>query len=178
MSEISTPSAPIPPPPPPPPYYMPPQRKKSRWWIPLLIVVGVFVLMIVSFIGIIAAIGSSVADSFEEEEVVIKNNSVLYINFKKPLQEYDKSDGFSFDGSSDKTLSFFDALNAIKRAKNDENIKGIYYVANGNLPGMAKMVELQEAMRDRGSTCRSWGASTGLAAVCRIGPHCMKMIGC
>ncbi len=148
MSEISTPSAPIPPPPPPPPYYMPPQRKKSRWWIPLLIVVGVFVLMIVSFIGIIAAIGSSVADSFEEEEVVIKNNSVLYINFKKPLQEYDKSDGFSFDGSSDKTLSFFDALNAIKRAKNDENIKGIYYVANGNLPGMAKMVELQEAMVD------------------------------
>ncbi len=147
MSEISTPSTPVPPPPP-PPYYMPPQRKKSRWWIPVLIIAGVFVLMIVSLIGIVAAIGSSVADSFEEEEVTIKNNSVLYINFKKPLQEYDKSDGFSFGNSSDKTLSFFEALNAIKKAKEDENIKGIYYVANGNLPGMAKMVELQEAMVD------------------------------
>jgi len=148
MSEISTPSTPTPPPPPPPPYYMPPQRKKSRWWIPLLIVVGVFVLMIVSVIGIIAVIGSSVAESFEEEEVTIKNNSVLYINFKKPLQEYDKGEGFSLNASGDKTLSFLDALNAIKRAKDDENIKGIYYVASGNLPGMAKMHELQEAMLD------------------------------
>jgi hypothetical protein len=32
--------------------------------------------------------------------------------------------------------------------------------------------------RERGTTSRSCGAPAGLAAVCRIGPHCMKMIGC
>ncbi len=147
MSETSIPNVP-PIPPPPPPYYMPPQRKKTRWWIPVLIIGGVFLFIIVAIVGMIAFVGSAVTSGLEEEEVSVKTNSVLYINFKNVLQEYDKGEGFSFSSSGDNTLSFLDALSAIKRAKDDDNIKGIYYVASGKLPGMAKMQELQEALTE------------------------------
>lgn len=146
MNEGSIPNIP-PTPPPPPPYYMPPQRRKTRWWIPVVIIGGVFLFIVISIVGLVALVGSAVTSGFEEEEVSVKTNSVLYINFKSILQEYDKGSGFSF-GSKDKTLSFLDALSAIKRAKDDDNIKGIYYVASGKAPGMTKMHELQEALSD------------------------------
>lgn len=127
--------------PPYPPYYM--QKKKSRWWIPVVIIVGVLIV----FIGIIMAFFSALTSPFEKKDVVVKSNSVLYLNFGNVLDEYPVSSPFGFLGASGKS-SFFDIVSAIKIAKNDDKIKGIYYRATIAQMGFAMASELQNALDD------------------------------
>jgi len=122
--------------------YMP-QRRKTRWWIPVLIICGiviVFVLMIASFFG-------SIGSSFSKEQAEVKSNSVLYLDLGVIVQEQTNPNPFSFLGGK-KTSSFLDVLTAIKKAKTDDKIEGIFYKASHAAMGFAKAAEIQEALDD------------------------------
>ena len=131
------------PPPIPPGFYPPYQPKKSRWWIPVVIVVGVLAIFFFVIIGIFGAIGSS----FSKEPYEVKSNSVLYLDFGKVVGESPSDNPFSFM-TGQTSITFFDILTAIKAAKDDSRIKGIYYKATPNNMGLARANEIQDAIKD------------------------------
>ncbi len=125
---------------PPYPYY--PQQKKRRWWIPLLIIGIILLFILLVFLAIFGAVGSA----FKKEIPVVKANTVLYLNLGKAIYEA-PSTMPSFLGDERKS-SFFDIILAIRDAKNDPRIEGIYYKASGASIGWAKTKELLEALDD------------------------------
>lgn len=134
---------------PPPSYYYPPPKKKTRWWIPVVIIGGVMVLFVVGVIAFFAVIGSALGSSFESKPVAVKHNSVLYLKVSGALEEIDSEEGFAALASSGKQpVNFMNTLEAVRRAKEDENIAGLYFEAGGIRSGFAKAVELREALID------------------------------
>jgi protease-4 len=130
----------------PPPYYpYYPQRKKSRWWIPLVIIGGIFFGIIAIFIGFFAILGS--AFSGMSEPTNVKSNSVLTLNFNQ-IQEQPEQNPFSAFGGGSDPVSLLKAVEAIRFAKTDDKIKGIFFKANGSDNGFAVAKELQDALVD------------------------------
>ncbi|TAL67055.1 MAG: signal peptide peptidase SppA [Bacteroidetes bacterium] len=127
----------------PPGYYPPYQQKKSRWWIPVVIVVGVLIVFFSIIIGIFSAIGSS----FSKEPFTVKDNSVLYLDFGKVVGESPSNNPFNFLGE-ESHATFFDILTAIKAAKDDNRIKGIFFKSTPNNMGLARANEIQNALKD------------------------------
>lgn len=127
----------------PPSYYRQP-KKGSRWWIPVVIIGGILVLIIV----LVVAFFGMVASTFESEPVEVKNNSVLYLNFSSGMPEYTKSNPFAELFGAPAGESFIGTLSAIKKAKDDEKINGIYYKASFGNIGFAKAAELRETLLD------------------------------
>jgi protease-4 len=128
-------------PPVPPPYYM--QPRKSRWWIPVVIIVGIFASIIIFFIVGIAMVTSS----FEKEPYQVKKNSVLYLNIVGNLEERSNDSPFSFLNQQ-KNFTHSELLTAIKRAKGDDRIKGIFIKGGFNSLGFAKAEEIRDAIED------------------------------
>ena len=125
---------------PPPYYYMKP--KKSRWWVPVVITLAVIVSIIVFIFGMIGMAGSALT----QPEYVMKSNSVLYLNYGSSLEEV-KGPGESLFGTTN-ISSFSEVLTAIKKAKNDDNIEGLYFRANSSQMGFAKAMEIHQAIQD------------------------------
>ncbi|MGB9771681.1 MAG: signal peptide peptidase SppA [Candidatus Kapaibacteriota bacterium] len=123
-----------------PPYQK--QPKRSRWWIPVVII-GVVVLF---FLVVFFAIFSSIGALFEREPVVVKTNSVLVINFSRPVAEY-TGESLSSLLSTDGTIAFYDLLRAIRNAATDDKIRGIYLRCSASMLGWAKRIELVEALK-------------------------------
>ncbi len=128
-------------PPTPPPYYM--QPRKSRWWIPVVIIVGIIAAIIIFFIAGIAVITSS----FEKEPYSVKNNSVLYLNLSGSLEERVKDSPFNFMNMNN-NFTFSELMIAIKRAKTDERIGGIFIKNSIASMGFAKAEEIKDAIDD------------------------------
>jgi len=127
-------------------YNQQPQQRKSRWWIAVIAILGfLFVGIIILVVGFFALVGGL----FESKPVMVKSQTVLRLNVPGYLQEYATTDPFSiFSSDGLKPVSYFDVLNAIKRAKDDANIEGIYYRSGDLAAGFAKATELREAMED------------------------------
>ena len=104
-----------------------------------------FILFFVMMIGIISTIG-------EEKKVMVKNNSILYLNLDQAITERTPENSLSelpFFGSGDeKTIGFPDLIRALKAAKTDEKIKGIYINVTAPNAGMATMLEVRNAILD------------------------------
>lgn len=124
-----------------PQYYPPPKRR--RWWIPVLIIMIVLFLFVLPFLVIMG-----IASSFmSEEPIEVKPNSVLYLSLGEQLNEF--SDGSGFEAIfGDKPTSFNDVLRAVKAAKKDSKISGIYYKPSGTKMGFAMNMELLDALED------------------------------
>ncbi len=123
----------------PEPYYA---RRKSRWWIPVLIIGVIFFGFIILIYSFLASIDSF----FAKEPVEVKPNTVLYLNFKSDIEEVSKSDPFTTIFTMSKGESFHDILRAIRIAKQDDRIKGIYFNTTLIELGYAKTMELMEAL--------------------------------
>lgn len=88
-------------------------------------VAGIFVFMIImgilsmmSLVGILASSSSTTK---------VKDNSVLVINLNGAMEERAEEDVTTmFTGAVAETLGLEDMINAVKKAKDNENIKGIY----------------------------------------------------
>ena len=92
-------------------------------------------------------IGKIVSKS--ESAPKVKANSVLTLKFDKFIPEKTNNvpvDPFAFD--SDKTLGLHDMIDAIKNAKEDDNIKGIYLNMNGTSIRRATSATLRDALLD------------------------------
>lgn len=98
-------------------------------------------------IGIIAGIASS-ADS--NKEVKVKPNSVLHISFDSPIKDRSSNNPFAnFDFGSmsgKKGIGLNDILENIEKAKDDDNIKGIYIDLQSVPAGIATIEEIRNKL--------------------------------
>ena len=103
------------------------------------------VILIVVIIGIVVAARG-------DKHVEVDSDSVLHIVFTKDIPErtpYNPLSGLDFLGlDGDKNLGLNDILANIKRAKTDENIKGIFLDESYMLSGQATTEEVRDALID------------------------------
>jgi protease IV len=120
------------------------ERRRFRWWIPVLVVFGVIFGIIVLFASLVVAVGTSL----QSGNVTVDEHSVLHLKASGTVEERTTLDFLSaldLDDSRD-AVTFLDVLNAVKRAKSDDNIEGIYFRAGDLKLGFAKATELREAL--------------------------------
>lgn len=108
-------------------------------------------LLIFFFISILLLIGIA-ASTASRDEVKVAENSVLELKLDKPISERDPKDPFAELGFSFGGLSSTDGLDQIKasirRAKEDENIEGIFLNMTLVDAGMGKLEEIRNELID------------------------------
>ena len=118
----------------------------------LATIVGVFItslLGILIFFGVIGAIASS-----GETATVLKPNSVYELTLEGSLVDRSEDNPFSgafgkaFGKPSENSLGLDDVLKNIEKAKNDENIVGIYLKGGSLSGGIASIKEIRNALID------------------------------
>jgi len=122
------------------------KKRKSKWWIPVVIILGVlFAGLTIIVLGFFALFGSA----FQTKEVSIKPNSVLRLRLSGTVEEIKGTHPLDFlISGGGKNVKFLDILLAIKRAKTDRNIKGIYLRSGDLHAGFAKATEIRNALID------------------------------
>ncbi|WP_151088027.1 signal peptide peptidase SppA [Hymenobacter baengnokdamensis] len=109
----------------------------------LATLVGLVLFSVLGFVllaGIVAAIGSSSADKS------VASNSVLELKLDKPISERRQAaDLFGGNGS---TIGLVGLKGAIRRAKTDDDIKGILLNLELVQGGMASLEEVRDALLD------------------------------
>ena len=97
------------------------------------------------FIGFLILVGATA-----EEEVVIGKNSVLHLRLDAPVVENhgdDELSGFPF-GPPVPMIGLIQLKEAIKHAKTDDNIEGIFLEVNMPQAGFATIEEIRTALTD------------------------------
>ncbi|MBD1209792.1 MAG: signal peptide peptidase SppA [Ignavibacteria bacterium] len=126
------------------PRYEPYERRRSRWWIPLLI----FLVIIFGFFALIAGVIVSISSAFDNKKTAsVKEHSVLHIKLAGAVEERVSDDPLAFFSNTETAPSFYEMLSGIRRAKNDENITGIF-LDGGIRAGGAKLAEIRAALED------------------------------
>ncbi|MBR5928734.1 MAG: S49 family peptidase, partial [Prevotella sp.] len=113
----------------------------------LATVVGIIVfLLLIGFFGMMSIVGM-VASS--DATTKVKDNSVLVLKMDGSLEERASNDIMSqFAGVVGETIGLEETLNAIKKAKENDHIKGIY-IEGGMFSGIpASTQELRDALVD------------------------------
>ena len=136
------------------PYFQQQPKQRSRWWIPFAIIIsligGMFLGIILLGVGVASFIGGMSNGGFnvsESSSVNVKENSVLFLNFGAGLREYSQNVPSFLAGESG-GVSLLDALAAIKAAKYDDKIKGLYFKPSAGTSGFAKSREVISAIED------------------------------
>ncbi|MGB5379180.1 signal peptide peptidase SppA [Muriicola sp.] len=84
-----------------------------------------------------------------EEGVVVKNKSVLELQFDDPINDYTGSnEADPFAGLFDQAMGLDDIIHAIAVAKNDEKIEGISLKSQFVMAGWSQTQAIREALRD------------------------------
>ncbi len=110
-------------------------------------VVGIILSCVALFFISILFFFSLAASSDTETEV--RKNSVLVLDLKGELLERTQSIPYNFFMSEDyQTYGLDDILSAIQKAKENENIKGIYLKAGYLKAGFASIEEIRNALLD------------------------------
>ncbi|MDB5128659.1 signal peptide peptidase SppA [Mucilaginibacter sp.] len=114
----------------------------------LATVVGIIIASIIPLIlivGIIAAAGS-------DKAVDVDANSVLHVKFDYPINERTPNNPFANLGflglDGEKSVGLNDILSSIKKAKTDNNIKGIFLDESYMMSGQATTEEIRNALID------------------------------
>lgn len=103
-----------------------------------------FGLVILIFVGIASTAAS-------EQEIEIAENSVLKIELNQPIVERDMEDPFStflFPGTNSGAIGLISFKEAIRKAKTNDNIKGIYLDAGLTLAGFGTLEEIRNELLD------------------------------
>ncbi|KAA6316763.1 Protease 4, partial [termite gut metagenome] len=108
--------------------------------------------MVLFFISVVAFF--SIIMSFDNKEAIVKENSILMLDFNGDLMErttdnlLDRILGTEFNSY----YGLDDILSSIQKAKEDENIKGIYLQATHLSASYASLLEIRNALLDFKST--------------------------
>ena len=91
----------------------------------LATVAGIFVFMLIMGVLAVMSIAGMVAST--ETTTNVKDNTVMVLNLNSTMQERAEDNVFSMlSNTNSEMLGLEQVLNAIKKAKDNENIKGIY----------------------------------------------------
>ncbi len=108
-------------------------------------------LLLFSFVGFLLLIGVGAAFSSSSSKQTIADNAVLKIDLDKPVQERTSENPFkgfgTFGGPSD-AIGLIDIKAALRHAKTDDKIKGIYLTAAMPQAGWASLEEIRNALID------------------------------
>lgn len=105
-------------------------------------IVAFLVIVLIGFVILVAATG--------EEEVKISKNSILHLRLDAPVVESrgdDEISGFPF-GPPVPMIGLVQLKEAIKHAKTDDNIKGIFLEVSMPQTGFATVEEIRAALTD------------------------------
>ncbi len=123
---------------------------KSFFKYLLASVLGVIVAGIILFLILMGSIGAMIAS--QDKPVEVKPNSVLHVQLNKPIADRSSDNPMqNFDFASLKpivSLGLDDVLESIEKAKEDENIKGIYLDFTVIPAGIATIEEIRNALLD------------------------------
>ncbi|MFT7034496.1 MAG: protease-4 [Cyclobacteriaceae bacterium] len=108
------------------------------------LVIAGLILMVFFVFGIIGLVASG-----SEEVPQVKENSILYINLTGGIAERIPEDPFAeVLGNDARGIELLGTLNALKHAKTDDNIKGIYMEHGFLSGGYASIEEIRDAIED------------------------------
>ncbi len=112
-----------------------------------VILAGVVTFVIIIFL-LIKGISSAI--DTKPKEVAIAKESVLHINLGQTIREVGEENSFALfnEDEDDYSAGMYDMLNAIKQAKDDDDITGIYLRLNPSPNGWATLQELRMAIED------------------------------
>jgi protease-4 len=115
-------------------------------------VLATFVGITLSTIVLVLVIAGIIAAAGSDSNVQVDANSVLHINIKYPIPERTANNplaNLSFLGlDGDKSIGLKDILANIKKAKTDDNIKGIFLDESYMLSGQGTTEEIRNALID------------------------------
>lgn len=110
------------------------------------IVLSSIVLFIISMVTLFGIMSAS------DTETVVKKNSVMVLNFNGVLVERTQENPMDFIsqmfGNNTPTYGLDDVLSSIKKAKENENIKGIYLQAGSLATSYASLQEIRNTLLD------------------------------
>jgi protease-4 len=105
-----------------------------------LLALFIFIFIIIGIIGAVAALSGT------DKEVEVKENSILVMKFDGPITDRSSKNPFQNLGaifSKEEAIGLDDILNNIEKAKEDENIKGIYIEITSVPAGIAMVEEIR-----------------------------------
>jgi protease-4 len=112
-------------------------------------VVGLFLFLIVTLL-IVVGVGSAVSSS--ESEFEVKDNSILKLDFNRPIVENASTEDSPLSDipnpffSNTDRLGLIQVLSALERARVDPKIKGIYLDVSFPMAGYAQLSEIRDAL--------------------------------
>lgn len=116
----------------------------------LAVILGFFISMGILFVFFLIMISAmSAAFTQDKPTTKVKDNSILVMDFNKPVKDYGEKTTFE---DFDFTIEDFDSMNhiltALKNAASDDRIKGISLKSSGMISGTARIKELREALKE------------------------------
>ena len=113
----------------------------------LATVTGIIISSVVLFFISILVVFSMVSSS--ESETQVRKNSVMRLDLNGTLTERSQENPLDFLMKEDyKTYGLDDILSSIRKAKENEDIKGIYIQATSLGAGFASLEEIRDALKD------------------------------
>lgn len=110
-------------------------------------VTGIIISSVVLFFISILVVFSMVSSS--ESETQVRKNSVMMLDLNGTLTERSQENPLDFLMKEDyKTYGLDDILSSIRKAKENEDIKGIYIQATSLGAGFASLEEIRDALKD------------------------------
>lgn len=105
---------------------------------------ALFFIMIMVSVGIVAGLVGST-----EEQVIVSENSVLQLNLDAQITEQQAENPFAgMFGSEPPNVGLLQLKQAIKNAKTDPKIKGIFLNVNYPMTGFSTLEEIRESLLD------------------------------
>lgn len=111
-------------------------------------IVAIMIIAAVFFMFLIILVAASAFS--DSDKATVKENSVLTLDFKTNIIDSpteDNSELFNFNEKEKKVL-IYDMLEAIKKAKTDDKIKGISIETDGMMAGMTQLDDIRKALED------------------------------
>lgn len=121
---------------------------KSFFKFTLATILGIFLSLLI----VILIIGGIISSASKEKPVVVEPNSILYTKFETPIVDRQPESPFEYFNpttfSPESRMGLDNILKNIKKAKSDENIKGIVLDLTMIPTGMATLNEIRDALID------------------------------
>jgi len=112
----------------------------------LATIVGLGLFSVIGFVVLIGIIAAAAAGGSERKEVA--SNSVLELKLNEPLTERGSESRFGPFGGGEGSTGLVAVKEAIRRAKTDDNIKGILLNLEVVQGGLASLEEVRDALID------------------------------
>ncbi len=106
------------------------------------------VLLFLVFVFMAAAVASLSSDN---EQVIVKENSVMHLKLDVPITEMEVEnpfEGLPIPGATDGTIGLIQLKQTLRYAEKDQNIQGVYLDVSFFQGGYAKASEVRQALID------------------------------